>query len=87
MSKYYMAVYILDASTSDKIFNEYKTDDPIKLLTESAEDEYAPAQYYLGLLYYYAKDGKRVQRDKAKGMELMQKASSKYTPAKKWFGR
>lgn len=83
MSKYYMAVYILDTSTSDKISNEYKTDDPIKLLTESAEDEYAPAQYYLGLLYYYAKDGERVQRDKAKGMELMQKASSKYTPAKK----
>lgn len=83
MSKYYMASYILDTSMSDKISNEYKTDDPIELLSESAEDEYAPAQYYLGLLYYYAKDGERVQQDKEKGMELMQRASSKYAPAKK----
>ena len=82
-SKYSMAVYLLDTSTYTQLSEKYKTDDPIKLLTEAAADGYAPAQYYLGLLYYYAKDGERVQRDKAKGMELMQKASSKYTPAKK----
>lgn len=87
MSKYYMASYLLDKSTSCKLSDEYKTDDPIKLLVESAERGYAPAQYYLGLLYYYAKDGERVQRDKAKGMELMQKASSKYAPAKKMISR
>lgn len=78
-----MAVYLLDKSTYTQLSEEYKTDDPIKLLTEAANDEYAPAQYYLGLLYYSAKDGERVQRDKAKGMVLMQKASSKYAPAKK----
>lgn len=82
-SKYSMAVYLLDASTYTQLSEEYKSDDPIKLLTEAADDGYAPAQYYLGLLYYYAEDGERVQRDKAKGMELMQKASSKYAPAKK----
>lgn len=82
-SKYSMAVYLLDTSAYTQLSEEYKTDDPIKLLTEAANDGYAPAQYYLGLLYYYAKDGERVQRDKAKGMELMQKASSKYAPAKK----
>lgn len=82
-SKYSMAVYLLDTSTYRQLSEEYRTDDPIKLLTEAAADGYAPAQYYLGLLYYYAKDGERVQRDKAKGMELMQKASSKYAPAKK----
>ena len=82
-SKYNMAVYLLDTSTYTQLAEEYRTDDPIKLLTEAADDGYAPAQYYLGLLYYYAKDGERVQRDKAKGMELMQKASSKYAPAKK----
>lgn len=82
-SKYNMAVYLLDTSTYTQLSEEYKTDDPIELLTEAADDGYAPAQYYLGLLYYYAKDGERVQRDKAKGMELMQKASSKYAPAKK----
>ena len=82
-SKYNMAVYLLDTSTYTQLAEEYRTDDPIKLLTEAADNGYAPAQYYLGLLYYYAKEGERVKRDKAKGMELMQKASSKYAPAKK----
>lgn len=82
-SKYNMAVYLLDTSTYTQLAEEYRTDDPVKLLTEAADDGFAPAQYYLGLLYYYAKDGERVQRDKAKGMELMQKASLKYAPAKK----
>ncbi len=82
-SKYNMAVYLLDATTYTQLAEEYKTDDPIKLLIESADDGYAPAQYYLGLLYYYAKDGERVQRDKEKGMELIKKASLKnYAPAK-----
>ena len=76
-SKYSMAGYLLDATTYTQLAEEFKTDDPIKLLTEAAEDEYAPAQYYLGLLYYYAKNGERVRQDKEKGMELMQKASSK----------
>lgn len=82
-SKYNMAVYLLDTSTYTQLSEEYRTDDPIKLLTDAADDGYAPAQYYLGLLYYYAKDGERVQRDRAKGMELMQRASSKYASAKK----
>lgn len=82
-SKYSMAVYLLDTSTCMQLSEEYRTDDPIKLLTDAADDGYAPAQYYLGLLYYYAKDGERVQRDRAKGMELMQRASSKYASAKK----
>lgn len=83
-SKYSMAVYLLDTSTYTQLSEDYRTDDPIKLLTEAADDGYAPAQYYLGILYYYAKDGERVQRDKAKGMELMQRAaSSKYAPAEK----
>ena len=81
-SKYSMARYLLDATTYTQLTEEFKTDDPIKLLTEAAEDGYAPAQYYLGLLYYYAKDGERVRQDKEKGMELMQKASSKYALAK-----
>lgn len=83
-SKYSMAVYLLDTSTYTQLSEDYRTDDPIKLLTEAADDGYAPAQYYLGILYYYAKDGERVQRDKAKGMELIQRAaSSKYAPAEK----
>lgn len=82
-SKYNMAVYLLDESIYTQLAEEYKTDDPIKLLTEAADDGYAPAQYYLGLLYYYAKDCERVLQDKEKGMELMQKASLKYVPAKK----
>lgn len=82
-SKYNMAVYLLDASTYTQLAEEYKTDDPINLLTEAADDGYAPAQYYLGLLYYYAKEGERVLRDKEKGMGLMQKASLRYAPAKK----
>lgn len=82
-SKYNMAVYLLDTSTYAQLAEEYRADDPIKLLTDAANDGYAPAQYYLGLLYYYAKDGERVKQDRAKGMELMQKASSKYAPAKK----
>lgn len=82
-SKYNMAVYLLDEYTYTQLAEEYKTDDPIKLLTEAADDGYAPAQYYLGLLYYYAKDCERVLQDKEKGMELIQKASLKYAPAKK----
>lgn len=83
MGKYYMASYILDTSISENLSNEYRTDDPIKLLTESADNGYAPAQYYLGLLYYYAKEGERVKKDKTKGMELIRKAASRYAPAKR----
>lgn len=81
-SKYNMAVYLLDATTYMQLKEEYKTDDPIKLLTEAADAGYAPAQYYLGLLYYYAKEGEKVKRDKEKGLSLMKKAASEYTPAK-----
>ena len=81
-SKYNMAVYLLDTSTYTQLAEEYRTDDPVKLLTEAADDGYAPAQYYLGLLYYYAKDGEVIQQNKEKGLELMKKASSKYAPAK-----
>lgn len=81
-SKYNMAVFLLDSNTFSQLHEEYKGDDPIKLLSEAAGDGYAPAQYYLGLLYYYAKDGERVKRDKEKGMKLIKKASSKYKPAK-----
>jgi len=81
-SKYNMAVYILDTTTFVQLSEEYKTDDPIKLLTEASDNGYAPAQYYLGLLYYYAKEGERVRRDKERGLELMKKASSQYAPAK-----
>lgn len=86
-SKYSMAGYLLDATTYTQLAEEFKTDDPIKLLTEAAEDGYAPAQYYLGLLYYYAKNGERVRQDKEKGMELMRKASSKYALAKQMIER
>ena len=81
-SKYNMAVYLLDPNTYVQLQKEYQADNPIKLLSEANEEGYAPAQYYLGLLYYYAKDGERVKQKKKKGMDLMKKASSSYVPAK-----
>lgn len=81
-SKYNMAVYLLDPNAYGQLLKEYQADNPIKLLSEATDEGYAPAQYYLGLLYYYAKDGERVKQDKKKGMDLMKKASSSYVPAK-----
>lgn len=75
-AKYKRASFLLDASTYDKLYNNFKKDDPIQLLTDAANNGYAPAQFYLGLLYYFAKEGERVQKDKTKGMELIQKAAN-----------
>lgn len=75
-SMYKMASYLLDESIYDKLHAEYKNDDPIKLLSDSADDGYAPAQYYLGLLYYFANNGERVSRDRVKGLEYMQKSAN-----------
>lgn len=81
-SKYNMAAYLLDTSTYTQLSEEYKTDDPIKLLTEAADDGYAPAQYYLGLLYYFAEEGDWVKVNELKGLELLKKAAKNYRPAK-----
>ncbi len=75
-SMYKMASYLLDESIYDKLHAEYKNDDPIKLLSDSADDGYAPAQYYLGLLYYFGYYGERVSRDRVKGLEYMQKSAN-----------
>lgn len=83
-SKYHMAVYLLDGTTNIQLAEEYKADDPIKLLTEAADGGYAPAQYYLGLLYYFAKDGDRVTQDQTKGKDLIERAADqKYGRASK----
>lgn len=75
-SKYKMAEYLLDVTLCSQLADEYKTDDPVKLLTEAADNNYAPAQYYLGLLYYFAKEGERVKQDLSKGKYLMEQASA-----------
>ena len=75
-SKYKMAEYLLDAAVYSQLADEYKTDDPIKLLTDASDNNYSPAQYYLGLLYYFAKDDERVKQDLSKGKFLIEKASS-----------
>lgn len=49
-SKYSMAVYLLDTSAYAQLAEEYKSDDPIKLLTEAADDGYAPARQMLNKL-------------------------------------
>ena len=49
-SKYNMAVYLLDTSTYTQLAEEYKYDDSIKLLTEAANDGYAPAEQMLNKL-------------------------------------
>lgn len=74
-SKYKMASLLLDPETYDKLDNRYKNDDPITLLTEASASGYTPAQYYLGLLYYFAEPGDRVQKDCVKGYALLEKAS------------
>lgn len=74
-SKYKMAEYLLNAAVYSQLADDYKTDDPIKLLTEASDHNYAPAQYYLGLLYYFAKEGDRVKQDLSKGKFLIEQAS------------
>ena len=46
-SKYNMAMYLMDTSTYTQLAEEYRTDEPIKLLIEAANDGYAPAKQML----------------------------------------
>ena len=46
-SKYNMALYLLDTSTYTQLAEEYKSDDPIKLLAESADEGYTLAKQKL----------------------------------------
>lgn len=46
-SKYNMALYLLDTSTYTQLAEEYKSDDPIKLLAESADEGYTLAKQEL----------------------------------------
>lgn len=83
-AKYKLASYLLDTAIEVQLSDEYKEDNPIQFLTDAAKDNYAPAQYYLGLLYYFAEDGERVPKDETKGLELINKAAeSGYEPAKR----
>ena len=82
--KYKLASYLLDTTIEVQLSDEYKEDNPIQFLTDAANDNYAPAQYYLGLLYYFAEDDERVPKDESKGLELINKAAkSGYEPAKR----
>ena len=73
----------------------FKTDDPIKFLSEaacvdklsSAKTENRDALYYLGMLYYYAESGDRVRRDRVKGRSLISKARDLGHPEAKriWY--
>lgn len=75
-AKYNMASYILNSDSYPKLWTKFWHDDPIELLTEAADAGYAPAQYYLGMLYYYAREGERVEKNMTKGLKFIEKAAS-----------
>lgn len=92
LGDYYKATMLLDNTISLLLLNDYKNDQPIQFLENSsnvknidlAKSENAPALYYLGLLYYYAKANDIVRQDKLLGKRLIKKASDLgYVPAKK----
>ena len=94
-SKYWRARILLDDKTNKYLDDAYKSDDPIKFLSEaacadnlsSAKSENRDALFYLGMLYRYAKPGDRVKRDEIKGRSLIIKAKDLGHPEAKriWY--
>lgn len=94
-SKYWRAKILLDSKMNRDLDESFKTDDPIKFLSEaacvdklsSAKTENRDALYYLGMLYYYAESGDRVRRDRVKGRLLISKARDLGHPEAKriWY--
>lgn len=66
-AKYQMATLLLTNRVSSN-------DNPIHILQELSNDNYADALFYLGMLYFYAESGDRVKRDRVKGRALISKA-------------
>lgn len=74
--KYQMATLLITNKVSS-------TDDPIQILQQLSEKNYADAQYYLGMLYFY---GEKVNKDEAKGLRLINSAKENGSDkAKQWL--
>lgn len=74
--KYQMAALLI----TNKV---YSNDDPIHILQQLSDNNYADAQYYLGMLFFY---GEKVAKDESKGLRLINLAKENgCDDAKKWL--
>lgn len=74
--KYNRASYLLDEQIVARLSDDQKNDDPIQLLKEASDLNYSPAQYYLGMLYYFAdNNANAVKKNTEEGEKMLAKAS------------
>lgn len=74
--KYQMAILLITNKVSSN-------DDPIQILQQLSEDNYADAQYYLGLLLFH---GEKVRKDESNGLRLINLAKENGSnEAKQWL--